>query len=379
MRLLVTLFIFCFSILCAKSQPKAEDYFEWAEEKFMFEDTTGAIEALNSALNLHPLFYEAYLMRGKIYFDLKEYGKAREDIDFTFRLRDTVADAYYYRGRLRARNKEPRGAMLDFHKAIELDSVRPDYYLARAQHLEEMEADSNLIMSNYNRVLELDSNNTYALNSVGIRYIDKDMTEQGLRLINKARRIDPDDELSRYYLAIYYFNLKDYKRCEAYIAEVLNRNPQSYDAYFVRMQLYVIQDKFKEALDDVNRMIEIDSNNASAYRARALLHRRDRRINLALEDFDKAISLAPSKCAYYINKAWYLKALGRQNEAIELLNISLQYCPLNGEVFRIRGLCNHDNRQFQSACDDLRQAASLGDPYAHSLIKEYCKRYPAQE
>lgn len=68
-------------------------------------------------------------------------------------------------------------------------------------------------------------------------------------------------------------------------------------------------------IDDLNEAIRWDDTNAMAYHDRGALRFNAREFDKAVEDFTAAINLRPNEKKFYLNRGHALKALGRESEA----------------------------------------------------------------
>ena len=110
-----------------------------------------------------------------------------------------------------------------------------------------------------------------------------------------------------------------------YFQRIIDADPSF---YYVHVNIgfhYLGEEKFEEALNEFNQVLEIDSTEAATLN----------------------------------NKSFALLKLNRIDEAMAFVNKSLTYGPKNAYAYRNRALIKLEMRD-QSACDDLRKAQQLG-------------------
>ena len=102
--------------------------------------------------------------------------------------------------------------------------------------------------------------------------------------------------------------------------------------------VYLELKNYKEALTQLNKAIELDteSGEAYAYRGMAKYHLKD--YKSAMDDFDKAIKILPDY----------------------------------GEVYDLRGVCKGELGDKVGACEDWNKAFELGFNKAYELIEKFC-------
>ncbi|NIP31627.1 MAG: tetratricopeptide repeat protein [Candidatus Dadabacteria bacterium] len=92
----------------------------------------------------------------------------------------------------------------------------------------------------------------------------------------------------------------------------------------------------------------------------------------AIENFNKAIELAPNDADAYYNRGNAKGALGNYKGAIEDFNKAIELAPNNADVYSNRGLAKIALGQKDSGCLDLSKAGEMGYAEAHETIKQYC-------
>ena len=65
--------------------------------------------------------------------------------------------------------------------------------------------------------------------------------------------------------------------------------------------------------------------------------------------------------------------VGRNEEALKILQDALAIDPKYAEAYRLLGLCQIQLKKTDEACGNFNKAKELGDPNTDDLIKKYCK------
>lgn len=108
-----------------------------------------------------------------------------------------------------------------------------------------------------------------------------------------------------------------------------------------------------------------------SYRADAALH--SRQYQRALDDLAKAIELNPQELTYRAELAVVNIRIGRNEEAIKLLQEALSIDEKYTEAHRLMGLAYVQMKKKQEACSCFEKAKALGDPNVDALIEKHCK------
>ena len=119
-------------------------------------------------------------------------------------------------------------------------------------------------------------------------------------------------------------------------------------------------EKYKRALTDYARAIELSPGSADAYWRRGkarLLYSRD--LPAALKDLDEAISIDPSQAEFYVTRASILGWLGEPAPALADLNQALARDPRSVHALTNRGLAYFNNGDTSRALGDFDAALKL--------------------
>ncbi len=189
-------------------------------------------------------------------------------------------------------------ALSDFDKAI---SLKPDFAVAYAMrgcaYWANADYDEALFLDDFNKALSLDKNCKEAYLGLGDYYEDKEEYELAIENYTKAIEIDKD------YLAAYkrradvYSYTKednDDKKIEDY-NEILEHEPANYQFYFKRAEELYYKKEYEAALSDYSKAIELDVKNLGGiwnYLHRAEVYEELGNNEAALADLDKAVSIA---------------------------------------------------------------------------------------
>ena len=175
-----------------------------------------------------------------------------------------------------------------------------------------------------------------------------------------------------------------------YLNKSINLNPNFSNAYVYRGIAYYQLGKYKDALKDYNKAIDLDENNDYAYTNRglvkeALIEFGEDSISIddIILDYNKAIKLKPNDFSSYINRARikedikdYKGAIEDYNKAIEL-NIKDYRIYFNRYIDKELLLINivdknseEYKKAFDDAYNDLDKAYNLSDDQFKEIIKE---------
>jgi tetratricopeptide (TPR) repeat protein len=133
---------------------------------------------------------------------------------------------------------------------------------------------------------------------------------------------------------------------------------------------YTIQD-FQGALIDYDESLSFCKSYNGFYN-RGVLKMNIRDFEGALCDFDSASGMDTLVPDAYINKGFIFYQAGNLANALQNYNRALQIAPNDSRAFIGRGLTNIKQGNKSVGCEDLRQAATLGNTDAQIQIQKYC-------
>lgn len=105
----------------------ADTYYHWAMDYYRHRDLERAILNFNRAIELNPDYADAYRNRASAYAETGDYQQAIRDYNKAIALEPDIEDAYYGRGLAYYYSGNLEQAILDYNRAIELD---PNYIYA---------------------------------------------------------------------------------------------------------------------------------------------------------------------------------------------------------------------------------------------------------
>ena len=107
------------------------------------------------------------------------------------------------------------------------------------------------------------------------------------------------------------------------------------------------------------------------YREQAAL--KAKQFQRALNDLEKAIELNPKDLTYRAELAVVNIRVGRNEEALKILQDALAIDPKYAEAYRLMGIAQLQVLKKQEACQSFAKAKDLGDPNVDELIEKHCK------
>lgn len=206
------------------------------------------------------------------------------------------ADGYNNRAISQRALKRPELAYIDYSKAIELNSKKPEFLVNRGNASADMK-NVEQAFDDYQRAITLDPKYAQAYAQRGILYSSQARIDDALRDFSKSIELDPKYAEPYYNRGTLNFQRKEWTKAipdfDKYVGLVENLNYLA-DGYMNRGICHYYNGNKQKALEDFSKVIELQPKQPKAYRARAMLYREMKKDDLAAADERKAAELATS-------------------------------------------------------------------------------------
>lgn len=164
-----------------------------------------------------------------------------------------------------------------------------------------------------------------------------------------------------------YFIEKRYDDALEYCNKIIDSCHDSSQNYFYRGETYKYQGKFKEAIADFTKTIELNPNFHKPYLRRAVLNSYDfKNYNSrqkAKDDLKTAVLLSPEDPEVYYISGLVFSHIGTREEAIESLNKAIQLNPKYADAYLQRGQL-FAGREKEKSIDDFSKAIQINPKLA---------------
>ncbi|MBQ4403074.1 MAG: tetratricopeptide repeat protein, partial [Selenomonadaceae bacterium] len=281
--------------------------FEQADNEFLYnqkieEGTRAAYRGnldeaakfYSEAIELNPNNPKAYVARGSAYNGTVLALKHKLEDSPRFKrvkFHGNNAETYY------------NLALKDFNKAIELKSNDAMNYAYRGYAHYTFEKYPQAL-ADYDRALQIDSAClwVYMVRSSYYNHVKKD-SKLAMADLNKAIELNPDKAGGYSMRSLLYKNAKQYQLALADINKTIELEPNEGYHYYFRGELYLELGDYNRALEDFNKVLELDPDNYIVYYEFAEVHEKLGRYDLAAEAYTQIIINSSEKSA----AIWYYK------------------------------------------------------------------------
>jgi len=336
---------------------------------------------LAKATDATPQTSDEFFAVGNNFFKAHQYKNALNAYNNSIKMRPDNAAAYLMRGAAYQNNGENDEAIADYSKAIELNQGEYLAYYRRADIYKQLQkadlaqADQDEFNKRFAAVAKpLDAREFY---DRAIYFEDRAFFDDAIELYTQSIKLDPQ----------------------------LNKDSASLSAYEKRGDLYLLQDKHKESLEDFSLAADVQPNRlelynkrgdilneyfsnindvydggfryystvitraadlkekpevlSHAYQNRGAIYKDKGEYEKAIADLNKAIELAPKKpTPYYFRGDAYLELNDWKNAEADLTR-TLEFVPQSADVLNERAIVYINTTEWDKALADLDQAIKL--------------------
>lgn len=390
-----------------------------------------ALKDFDKTIELLPNYPGAYLCRSALHRQMKNFKKCRQDLDHAIALEPQFEWSYKLRGDLKMHLKDFTGALTDFNKAIEQNNSEFRFYLARADAYENLhqhefaaadlekarslnpeDADINFVRPTADSDLACEL--YYAAESVrlqkGVYHMFRHELDAAIKELDAVQKSSSSPycrSMGAYYNAncrimrgdlwnvvgefdqhfygpkdsSYYHRLKgslyclleDYKNALDELNLAISLNSKVSDSYAWRGWVKTELGDIMGAAQDTNKAVELSPSSCLALECRAHVRIRANANRGALTDIEKAINLAGKSCNKHSNvvlcEYHYVRAeiklnLGDKKGAMADFDTAINYSPKESWAYFKRGEAYLQLGEKEKARKDFRKALSLNANFA---------------
>ena len=148
--------------------------------------------------------------------------------------------------------------------------------------------------------------------------------------------------------------------------QVLTLQPRHFDALYMLSMIAGLIGNSTQALEWINKAIEVNPANASAYSNRGNALKDLSQYQAAIESYDKAIALKPDHADAHFNRALVLQDLKQHQLAVASYNRAITLRPDRALAYFNRGLALNELKQYQAAVDSYHKAITLRPGHAEA-------------
>ncbi len=299
------------------------------------------------------------------------------------------ADGYIYRARYQASKGNYSSAEEDMQKALRVGGAQDDVHYQYAELIYQKEIYQSdkpfsawtldKAFSESQKAHRINPMSIYLQQQAQIRYAQGQYAE-AYNLYDQLTRSDLRSADIFFAASQCKAQLKDTEQQLALLDSAVNQFSRPYvktaaPYLLARAQALYNHEKYRPAVNDYNEYAELMGTQLGApfYYQRELAEIGGHLYLQALNDINKAIELAPTESMYYAEKASLQIRVGMHKEAMETARQLIQMSPELSDGYLFLGLAQCLTNQKVEGTKNLNKAKELGNEQAQALIDKYSK------
>ena len=341
-----------------------------------------AIENFNKVIKLRPDYVEVYKNLAMIYVEFSQLDSAIELIK----------------------------------QALDNPAIEPDYtlnYILATSYM--LKKDNSNAIIYLERALELNENHLPIMNSLSSCYMNAGMLDKAANILEKAFELDNQNTLTAFNLGVLYQTMENYQEALKYfqisyqleptttmlsslancalkagefgIASVMYKNlvmvyPNNSEYRTAYVEALENTQQYKEALDNVNHLLELDEKNVELIKKKGSLLRRLGFCEEAIQVLQQLLNRGRIDVELYYNLAYSYVALGDYDNAKEMFKKCIILEPENPYAHKDLGVLYLKMNCYDWAVDEMLEAINLEKDVAefhYSLGVSYLMLSKVQE
>jgi len=201
-----------------------------------------------------------WFAKGCTYLRRLEHDKAIEAYGRALEIQPVFPEAYYKRGFAYHRKGNYDHAIKDFDKAIALDPGRAGYYNHRGYtyYYRGLKGDYDHAIKDFDKAIALDPGRAGYYNNRGCTYLAMGDYDRAIKDLDKAIALNPGHHAAYCHRGFAYYRRGDFDRAIMYYNKALALNPEYARAYYRRGLAYYQKGDARQAMRDWDKTVTLN-------------------------------------------------------------------------------------------------------------------------
>jgi tetratricopeptide (TPR) repeat protein len=308
------------------------------------KDFDGAVADANQALALDPKNAGAYAALGYVYSDRNEFDRAISAFDTAIGFVSNRSDLYVSRGNVQLFRGRLDEAFADYDKAASLDPQSVDAFNGRGV-VENFRGEHDAAIADFNKAIELTPTMSMIYVNRGELLLDMGRRAEALPDLDKAIALDNET-----------------------ISTTAKTDPNGFNALLDRAYAKVLKGDLDGGIADANQALAIDPRSKEALDTRGLAYAGKKNFARAIADLSQGIAIGGYVTQIYRHRAETYEAAGSHELASEDYEAVLRLAP--GHAIAKEGLARARQAMTSGPAVADSTAAPESDVPVKKVVKE---------
>lgn len=295
------------------------------------------------------------------------YPLAEEKLRLALKLQKTYPDAWFLWGQCRWQQKDYKGAIKYYDKAIKLTPSNPEYHFHKGLAFEGLGKVKKAVRA-YGRTTRLDGRYTLAWKKLGGIFFQAGDMEMAVNQYTRVVEVDPLDKEGFLLRGVAQAQRGLLVEAVSDFTYVLALDAEDADAYYNRGRIYAAAGQPMEAIQDFSSVIDLRPGDRDARMNRGVLLLALGLRPQALADLDTAIQLDSTLADAWWNRAFLLEEEERWDEARYAAWKATQLAPRDAGAWLLLGNVEFRRRRHGEAVKAYDQCLLLDKRMAEAYL-----------
>ncbi len=206
-------------------------------------------------------------------------------------------------------------------------------------------------------------------------YLKNAQYDVALGKIQEVLKLEPGNkEALQMQINVYYLQ-DDYKEAYSLVEKALDKYPDESEFYYQRGLIYIGRQKYEKAVDDFNKVISMNGTDLyKVYLNRGIANMNMMEYERATEDFSKSIDLNGNNASAYHTRGMLNYQLKDYNASVKDFKKALEINSDNPETSFNLGMSYFRLEDLDNACPYFQKACKEGNVNACKMVLMECAK-----
>ncbi|NMC42194.1 MAG: tetratricopeptide repeat protein [Bacteroidales bacterium] len=311
-----------------------------------------------------------FVKAGNTFLASKKYEDAIAQFTNAITAEPTNASYYYMRGNAYELAGKLNEARADLEKAIVFEAKNIASLISLGRVCNKLGSYEDAL-SSLNRAKALDKLNKELYPEKVISLLGLGLYDQALRASDTALIIK-ETAVNLYYRGKVYVKLNNYPLAQKEFEKAIAKDKKFADARLELADLFIRNNKQKEALEQINNVLTADPRNAFAYIVRSKIYKANLDYPNAINDVSKTILIDSENSEYYMIRGTYYQEFNQHLNAIADFSRYITLKPDDPDGYFARAKSYQEMMNYEKAIEDYNKITVLSefDARARKMLKE---------
>ncbi len=169
------------------------------------------------------------------------------------------------------------------------------------------------------------------------------------------------------------FEKKDYDKAAELLSVAIEGNPKLTPAYILRGLAYAAKDRLDDALADFSKAITLTPGDERAYMLRAAVYQQKKDYEKAIADYTQALNRKPEDAGLLLDRGVCYAATEMEDKALADFERAVQSEPKNARAWQLRGSLYSQMGKKEKALADFSEAIAIdaNDPVSYLFRSQH--------